>query len=267
LLSSDVQIIDIHPDHVERAVEALTPKRPKQRRALILFCEENRVIHAVDTVKGPSDFMYGERPPRDLKAVAAECGVDFVACVERDAPARLLAGAQSKINIDQTLFEQVMSLREPLRRELGSGVRIYPDILAAMPRLPDFALKILKLLSPKNFMSMVVVLDGKDVWTSAVVRITNGEADLITTTDTLRPGPELTGDMARDAASLVKAMESARGKVALGIFMSRAGLEHLIAHPRPLGALAALASRKWIVIHPFPRRARILLALAPLLKI
>jgi len=267
LLSSDIQIIDIHPDHVERAVEALTPKRPKQRRALILFCEENRVIHAVDTAKGPSDFMSGERPPRDLKSVAAECGVDSVICVERDAPARLLAGAQSRINIDQTLFEQIMAFRDPLRRELGAGIRVYPDPLSALPRLPDFALKILKLLSPKNFTLMAVVLEETEVWTSAVIRIKNGEANLITTTDTLRPGPEMTGDMARDAAALAKAMEAAHGKVTLGVFMSRAGFEHIIAHPRPLGALAALASRKWIVIHPYPRRARLLLALAPLLRI
>jgi hypothetical protein len=267
LLSSDVQIIDIHPDHVERAVEALTPKRSKPRRALILFCEENRVIHAVDTVKGPSEFMLGERPPRDLKAVAAESGADCVMCVERDAPARLLAGIQSKINIDQTLFEQILAVRDPLRRELGAGVRVYPDPLSALPRIPNFAIKALKLLSPKNLTLMIVVLEETEVWTSAVIRIKNGEANLITTTDTLRPGPELTGDMARDAATLAKALGEKHGKATLGVFMSRAGFEHIIAHPRPLGALAALASRKWIVIHPYPRRARLLMALAPMLKI
>jgi hypothetical protein len=258
--------VDIDPDQYERAFETLRGKPRRRKSTLIIFYQENRVIHAVHSKKGPvevADF----RGPRNLKPLAKEFGVDRVVCLERGALHRFTAGAQAHVKMERPLTEQILACREPFDREWGSGIHAYPDPLAAIPKLPDFALKLLRALLPRKVMAALVVFERDKVWTSLIVEAVNAEVTLITTTDTLQPLKLDGTDINKNSVKILNALANSRGRATVGIFMDRAGFEHIAAHTKPVSALAKLVQLRWAVIRPFPNRLRLLLALAPLLKI
>jgi len=265
VISKDIKIIDIDPDQYERAVDFFRKKPRAEKKTLIIFYQENRVIHAVHSKKGPVELK-NFRGPQNLKPLAQEHAVDNVVCLERGALHRFTAGAQSRIRADQPLMEQILAAREPFDREWNAGIHVYPDPFAAIPRLPDFALKAARALLPKRIMAVLAVFDRDDVWTSLIVEIKDGEATLLTTTDTLQP-LSLDGlDQQRKANRLLDALAHLHGRATVGVFMDRACFEHIAAHPKPLAAFARLVRLKWVFVRPFPNRLRFILAIAPLLK-
>jgi len=265
LLSKDIRVIDIDPDQLERVVETFRKTPRPQKKTLIIFYQGNKVIHAVHSRKGPVAIS-GFRGPQNLKHFQHEFGVDRVVCLERGALHRFTAAAQTRIRTDQTLLEQIIAGKEPLEREWGSGISVYPDPFASIPRLPDSAFNVLRLLLPRKVTAIFSVFDRNDIFASAIVEMKNGEITFVSTTDRLQP-LVLDGNMHRKADLLVSALVKSHGRPTLGIFMDKAGFEHIVAHPRPLYALARLVKLKWVLIRPFPNRLRLLLALAPFLKI
>ncbi len=266
MLHRDIKIIDIDPDQYEHAVETLRKRPRPPKKTLIVFYQENRVIHAVHSKKGPveiADF----RGPKNLKQLAQEFDVDNVVCLERGALHRFTAGAQARIKMERPMGEQILACREPFEREWGSGIHAYPDPIAALPKLPDFALSILKSMLPKKVTAALAVFDRNAVWTSLIVEAMDAQITLITTTDTLQNLKLEGNDIGRNASAVLNAMSHSRLRTTVGVFMDRAGFEHIAAHPRPLSALARMVKLKWAVIHPFPARLRFLLAIAPMLKI
>jgi hypothetical protein len=266
VLAKNIKFIDIDPDHIERALDTIRKRPPAEKTTLFVFYSENRVIHAVHSKKGPvriSEF----RGPGSIKTLAKEFGVDRVVCLQHGAVRRALAGAQTKIKIDQTMLEQILAGRESFDREWGNGIHVYPDPLANVPRVPDFARRALRIFLPKQLLVMLVVFERDEVWTSLVLGVTDGEVSLVSTTDMLQPISLEGLDIPRKANRLTAALRRRHGRPTACIFMDRASFEHLAAHPKPVSALAELVGKKWALIHPFPSRLHILLALAPLLKI
>ncbi len=267
LLSKDIRVIDIDPDQLERAVETFRKTPRPGKKTLIIFYQGNKAIHAVHSRKGPVAIT-GFRGPRNLKHFLKEHGVDRVVCLERGALHRFTAAAQTRIRTNQTLLEQILAGKEPLEREWGSGISVYPDPLTSMPRLPDTAFRLLRALLPRRLMAIISVFDHDGgIMASAIIEMKNGEITLLTTTDTLQPFTLEGGDMNRKADKLIGALAKTHGRPTVGIFTDRAGFEHVAAHPKPLSALAHLVKLKWALIRPFPYRLRVLLALAPILKL
>ncbi|MFA6451017.1 MAG: hypothetical protein WCX65_16195 [bacterium] len=266
MISKNIKIIDIDPDQYERAFEFFRNKPRAEKKTLIIFYQENRVIHSIHSKKGPVEIT-NFRGPQNLKPLAKEFEVDNVVCVERGAIHRFTAGAQSRIRMDRPLMEQLLAGREPFEREWGAGIHVYPDPIASIPRLPDFALKAARSLLPKKGLAIITVFDRDEVWISLILEMKDGEATLISTTDTLQPLSLEGLDTPHKINLLLETLARVHGRATVGVFMDRACFEHLAAHPKPLGALARLAHLKWVTIRPLPHRMRFLLAIAPLLKI
>ena len=265
MLAKDVKIIDIDPDQYERAIDFFRKKPHAVKKTLIIFYQENRVIHAVHSVKGPVE-VNSFRGPQNLKPLAQEFDVDRVVCLERGALHRFTAGAQTRIRTDRPLMEQILAAREPFDREWGAGIHVYPDPLATIPHIPDFALKAASALLPKHVMTILTVFDHDEIWTSLIAEIKEREITLLTTTDTLQPLTLEGLDQTHKAGRLLDALAQRHGRATVGIFMDRACFEHLAAHPKPFSALARLVHLKWISIRPFPNRLRMLLAIAQFLR-
>lgn len=266
MLAKDVKVIDIDPDHVERAMATIQSRPAAEKTTLIVFYSENRAVHAVHSKKGPvriEDF----RGPNNLKPLAEKYGADRVVCVQRGSVRRALAGAQARIKPEHTLLEQIIAGKEPFEREWGNGIHVYPDPLAGIPRVPDFALRALRLFLPKKMLLMVVVYEREKIWTSLVLGVSGGEVSMVSTTDTLQPVSLEGLDAQQKAARLAAALQRRHGRPTVCVFMDRASFEHLAAHPHPVSAFARLLDRKWALVRPFPRRMRLLLAIAALLKI
>jgi hypothetical protein len=264
MLAKNVEIIDIDPDQHERFFGMLPQGGPK-KHGLIVFYSENRVFHAVHTKKGPIDGV-AFRGPEHLAELAEIFGADYVICLEKNAIRRVAADAQCAVLFDDPLSAQAAAVYSALKREIGSGIHIYPDPFRRIPAAPPAIMRLARRFLLRNSLGMIVVFDDSlNVWISLILELQRGEISLISTTDFLEPLD--CGDMGFDerAALMVRRLEQKRGRPTIGIFCDRAVFEHIKNHPRPVLTLLRMARLGWIRFNPFPSSLRILLRAATML--
>jgi len=268
VLSRDVKIVDIDPHQYENLVSVIRQRGSGgilEAPALIVFFRDNKAVHAVHTTRGPlEDVKYSG--PSGMERMMSEHGVERVACIEVGSIRRLWSNAQAHMRHDMTMWEQILAVRTAARKEFDSGIHIYPDPLGAVPPLPGFVVKLIRLLVPARILLSVAAFEGDRVWTSLILGIRNGEISLITTTDSLGTLKLHGRQIADHAAAVNRAVKNTWEEPTAGFYMDRSAFEQLASHPYPVSALSRLSRRKWIFVEPFPGRLRILLSLAGFLN-
>ncbi|HOX27916.1 MAG TPA: hypothetical protein PLQ76_02045 [bacterium] len=265
MLSKDVKIIDIDPDQYERAVCYFLPEKEVKEKSLIIFYSENKVLHAVHSEKGPVAIS-GFRGPGSLKDMASSYSVDRVICLEKYALRRLAAGCQSKISMEDTLSAQITACREPFSREWKSGIHIYPDPAPRLPKVSENFARLLRFILPKNFLSMIVVFDGREIWTSLITNIKEGEITLISTTDSLQPFSFPDDAINAKSNILNGRIKSTHGQPDFCIYLDKEVFYHLTSHPKPFVELARFIRKKWVHVDPFPRKIRFLMMILSIFR-
>ena len=264
MLAKNVQIIDIDPDQHERFFATLPRGGPK-KHGLIVFYSENRVFHAVHTKTGPVEGV-AFRGPEHLAELAECYSADYVICLEKNALKRVTADAQCAVLFDDPLSAQAAAAYAALKREIGSGIHIYPDPFRRIPAAPPAAMRLARRFLLKKSLAIFVVFDDSmDVRMSLILELQRGEISLISTTDFLEPLDCSGMGFDERAALMVRRLEQKRGRPTVGIFCDRAVFEHIKNHPRPVFALLKMARLGWIRFNPFPSRLRMLLKAATML--
>lgn len=266
MLAKDVQITGIDPVQYEHLVGAFEPFMPDGgERLLIVFFQENRVLHAVHSERGPVETV-DFKGPGSLERLATEHNVDRVVCIESGAVRRIFTKAQASLKYSQSLWEQILSCRTAFKMELNSGIYVFPDPFRSIPEIPDFVLRLFRMFVPEEMVLVAGVMDSGRVWTSLVVGLDKGEVSLVTTTDSLEGMGEEFQDL-RTAAGIIAGGTAARwGTPTAGVFMERAAFEQLLASSKPLYTFADLVRKQWIYMNPFPVRLKIALMFISLLK-
>jgi hypothetical protein len=260
VLSKDVQIVDMDASHVEHLGSMLRRGRPVKPDGMILFYEENRVLHAIHTRTGPKEIRSFEGPRR-LESVARAENVDFVVALERGALRRIAAGAQSRIRWDDPLTLQALALFTAFDKENSHTVHIYPAPKAMRPRPDAWMARWAKRLLRREQLYAVIVYDeaGEDVWFSMLTRWKDGECILLTTTDSLHPfSLKGTPEARRNRATLERIRE-VWGPATGALFMDRTAFAFFVAHDRPLTALREMLQRGWAQARPIPFLFRVVL--------
>ncbi len=232
---------------------------------LIVFYHENRAVHVVHSKKGPLESIRFSGPGK-LDSLARDYGVDRIICLETGALRRVAADAQARIRYDQPLWGQLLAARAALGREWGSGIHLYPDPTTALPDIPELALKLFRRLLPPSFFLVVAAFTGDTVWTSLMVKVEGGEVTTITTTDSLGPLDIKDLNIEEKSTKISRVITARWGAATAGFYMERTAFQQIIAHPRPVSALARLVHRKWVVVTPFPLRMRVLLAIGKMFR-
>lgn len=266
MLAKDVQITGIDPAQYERLVVAARSALPEKKdRTLIVFFQENRVSHAVHSERGPLDSV-DFKGPGSLERLAAEHSVDRVICVESGAVRRVFTKAQASLKHSQPLWEQMLACRTALMMEMNSGIHVYPDPFKAMPVVPDFIIRLFRMLVPGEFLLTAVAMDRGRVWTSLLVAFEKGEISLVTTTDSLEGMDREFQDMRSAAAAVTAGTISKWGQPTTGAYMEKVAFEQLISSPKPLYEFADLVKKRWIYMKPFPLRLKVAITLISFLK-
>lgn len=260
MLAKDVQIVDIAADHVEHLGELMRRGKARRPDGVILFYEENRVLHAVHTRKGPMELRSFEGPRR-LGVVADAEKVEFVLALERGAVRRMAAAAQSRIRWDDPFTLQVMALLTAFRMENGHTIHVYPEPKKPMPKPGAWAVRwARRLLRREKLFALIVYNDAGDgVWFSAITKWKEAEVTLLTTVESLHEAPLENGTPAKRNARMLERIREVWGPVAGAVFMERAVFAHIVNSERPLSALRRAIRSGWAQARPFPLLWRVVL--------
>jgi len=259
MISRDITVVDVHPDHWTNLIRGPLEKPPgKGKGWLVLVHHDNRVIHAVVGGK-PRQELLG-KPVGDLAALRHRFQASRVLCVEKDFMRRTHTRFDSSLSYDMDYIEQLLTMVTAFRKERGSGLRLDPPTPPGP--VPPFALLqfLFNRLWPDNTSILLYVIDEEQeaVWTSVILRKRRGDLDLLTTD--LHLGNE--GLDARNwKADRIRLGEITASRVAplyLACFTTLRAWRDW--HSAPLGSatLKHLRSAGELVLDPFPHRLEVL---------
>jgi len=265
MLSKNVEIVDIDPNQYARVARLLSPEQGVRGPGLILFYSGSRLFHAVHTRKG-TDVSVAFHGPLHLHSLAAQEGVEWVVCLERNAVKRLAAAAQSGVKFADPFSEQGRAVLRALGGELGAGIHVWPDPGPMLARMQAGMPPVLRRLIPMDIRIVVGVFDDEGgLWASLILELKNGEAVFISTSDMLEPLGLAGKSEAERAAIMLTRLAEQRGPAQMGLFCDRRTFMHLARHPRPAAALARFVRLGWVALGPCPWRIRLALRFLPLL--
>lgn len=265
MLSKDVEIVDIDPNQYARAVRFLAPDQGVRGPGLILFYSGSRLFHAVHTRKG-TDVSVAFHGPHHLDSLAAQQGVEWVVCLERNAIKRLAAAAQAGVKFADPFSEQGRAVLRALGAELGAGIHVWPDPGPVLARIQSGIPRLLQRLIPRDMRIFAGVFDDDGgIWASVILEIRNCEVVFISTSDMIEPLGLAGKTQAERTAIILQRLAEQRGPAQLGLFCDQSTFMHVARHPRPAAALARFVRLGWVALGPCPWRMRVALRFLPLL--
>ena len=179
---------------------------------------------------------------------------------------RVAAGVQAAVALADPLGVQGYAALQAVRRELGSGVHVWPDPAPVLERISAPVPPLIKRFLPANLRVFAAVFDDDGgLWASLVLEVRKREITLISTSDMLEPLDLAGKTRDEQAALMLERFAERRGPADVGLFCDRQVLMHLARAPRPVHALARLARLGWVRLDPCPARFRLALRYLPLL--
>lgn len=272
MLSADVEIVDINPDHVGYFASVLMPRAlavpaaPQRPATLFVFYEGNRLIHAVHNRRGPMPGLRFHGVHR-LDTLTRAHGVDSVVCIERTALPRLSTVIANRVRWDDPFLFQLLAFVDGVRGETGSGIHFYPSLKGKVPRVTPGMVNFITRFLPREALYTFVVFDDEGgVWGSVIIGAAGAEVDLITTTEALGNINTAGLPLEERVQRINTAVDRVLRTPTASFFMDDDVFRHLCAHPRPLAAVRRLHSSGWLTVQPFPLKLKLLLGLTGLLR-
>jgi len=266
LISSDILIQEINPGHFNFAYsKMLDMSGLKDFSYLYIIFENNTLVHVFHSQKGPlNNFIF--KGPLKLDAIALNEEVDFVICVDKNAIRRFTSDIQSKIYAHQSFSDQLNIISACFKKENNNGIYIYPDPLSKIPKLPDYSLNLLNILIPPSFFVSLVIMENGIIHSSALIKFKDKEIEFLSTTDSIMPIELNSSDDSANIDVINKAIIRKFGNITAGIYLDRAGLDHVLSDKYPVSSLADLVRSKWAFIKPFPSRLRLIFAISEICR-
>jgi len=181
MISKDIEIVDVHPEHWTRLLRG----RPQAGRGgpgwLWIVHDEGRIIHAA--LGGTALFEIVGEESADLGALKRRFGAGRVICLERGFLRRAFSRSEAALGYDMDFAEQAYTIFREFRRERGTGLRVEPPTPPGP--LPPFSWiqALFDAMWPDGTSVLFYVVDeaSKSVFTSLVLRKRGGDVDLLTT--------------------------------------------------------------------------------------
>jgi hypothetical protein len=226
---------------------------PAAGTLVIVRADDGRVLKAVHTLRGRvRDLEY--RGPQDLERVAVLYGARRALEIREGTPEELAEHLAQRLVRGDDYVTQWLVLARIVRELTEAGkVHSWPRPLGDVP-VPTAGMvrRALDVVLPDEHVAVVVLWEGVEVWTSAVLRRRGGDIDLCAGPDLLLrwTGP-LGGDWRRDLRFVTDAVARTVGPVHVGLFAEAAHVRALLRNP-DAGAWAKAVAVRDVVIHPTP---------------
>jgi len=269
VISRDVAVVDLHPEHWINLLRGPNPGGPQApegrgRGWLLIVQRDARVVHAA--VRGLALPELVGRPVGDLEALRARHRARRVVCLEQEFMRRALARADSGLRYDMDYVQQLLLVLGAFRAERGAGIRLAPPTPPGP--IPPFGLvqAAFDLAWPDGTCVAMYVADEAAgcLWTSLIVRKRSGDLDLITSDLHLGQAGLDPAAWRADRIRLTAELGQRVAPVFLGCFASLDGYRRLLADP--LAVLGRPGASAELVLDPWPRRLAWPLLAAGLIK-
>ena len=251
MISADIQVLDMHPEHWARLLRSMTPPGGLGSWVLLLE-EEGFVIHAVSSLMDMSDLL--GRSSLDAASLRVELGVDRILILEHGALRRIIKRVDADLALGQDFLEQLLKIWGAFRSERGRGLRMDPPTPpGALP--PFFLLKgLFQHIWPDDTSLVLYVVDEdlERTFTSLILRKRQGQLDLITSDRCLGEHGLRADDWHRDRG---RSLELIRRKIApchAACFCSLEAWRIFLKRPIGSEALASQQALENWIMEPLP---------------
>jgi len=260
LLSDDFTVIDVDIHQWLNLLSALPLRRDERGTLYILYHRED-ILQAFHSRRGriPTPTLSftnpGEAAERLLEEQRRLEEAEAVVMVEQGLPHRLLAKIQEASASKSDILSLLESVRRSLQEELGRGLAVAPlqawraDVLELMEKVRS----VISML-PDNAVSLMVVFEGEQVWTSLIALKEDGRLRQVATTQALEPPKVLLSDWREDYPKLLELVRRRFGQVALGLFTDVEVFRFLMRSENPVAYLRQARRAGQIILDPLPRR-------------
>jgi len=256
VISRDIAIVDVHPEHWINLVRG--PGAPSGSPAgqgwLLLVHRSGRIVHAAHQGRRLPELL--GQPKDDLAGLRRRYGARRVLCLERHFMRRTHARADSSLAYDMDYAQQMLILLDAFRTERGTGIELDPPTPPGP--IPPFAWVQLAFdaLWPDSTSILLYVVDEgrEEIWTSLILRKRAGDLDLLATdlhlgVDGLRPGVWRT-----DSERVLSLVGARVARPYLACFASLSAFREWMAAPLGSDAFARLRAGRDLLLAPWPRR-------------
>ena len=251
MISADIQVLDMHPEHWARLLRSLTPPGGLGSWALILE-EEGSVLHAVSSSGDLPDLL--GRSSLDAASLRAELGMDRILILEHGALRRILKKADADLALGQDFAEQLLKIWGAFRSERGRGLRMDPPTPPG-PLPPFFLLEgLFHHLWPDDTSLVLYVVDEvlERIFTSLVLRKRKGQLDLITSDRCLGEHGLRAGDWRRDRRRSLELISRQIAPCHAACLCSLEAWRIFLKRPIGSGALARQQALENWIMEPLP---------------
>lgn len=217
MISRDIQIIDVHPEHWTRLLRGRGGEGGGPGWLWVIH-EGGRVVHAAFRGAAVVELIGGDFG--DLASLRRRYGAGRVVCMERDLLRRVFARSEAALSYEMDFAEQVYTIFREFRCERGTGLRIDPPTPPGPLPPFEWIQFVFDRVWPDGSSVVFYVVDegSNSIFTSLILRKRRGDVDLLTTdlhlgADGLKPG-----DWRRDVDRLLDVVSARVARPWLGVF-------------------------------------------------
>jgi hypothetical protein len=225
-------------------------RKPLATGGVVVLLEGDRVVQVTSTTRGrldAGDPMFSG----PLAAVADGHGVSFAVRLERAALTRIADGFAVRIARGDDVLTQGIKLLKVVRALSDEGVvEIYPRDFRTLFAKERLTRRLVDALCPAGKTMLFAAFENGEVHTSVALHRGERGFDRIVGPGAVRGEMGLvSGDWARDARGVARAVELGVGPLSIGCFAETAVWRKLIGQTGPGTWTAAVAARE-LVFHP-----------------
>lgn len=239
MISKDIEIVDVHPEHWTRLLRGRAGGEDGGKGWLWIVHEDGRIIHAA--LGGRSLFEIVGEKPADLAALKRRFSAGRVICVERDLLRRVFDRSEAALGYDMDFVEQVYTIFREFRRERGTGLRVEPPTPPGPMPPFEWVQFLFDRLWPDGTSVVFYVVDesANSIFTSLVLRKRAHDVDLLTTDLHLGAGGLDAANWRGDVDRLLDTLSARVARPWLGIFATLESwkkgrlLDGAVSKPRP----------------------------------
>jgi hypothetical protein len=225
-------------------------RKPLSTGGLVVLLEGGRVAQVTSTTRGRLDS--GDPVfSGSLAAAAASQGASFAVRLERAALTRIADGFAGRIARGDDVFGQGIKLLKVVRALADEGVvETHPRDFRTLFAKERLARRFVDALCPAGKTVLFAAFENGEVHTSVALHRGERGFDRIVGPGVIRGEMGLvSGDWARDARGVARAVELGVGPLAIGCFAETPVWRKLIGHTGPGTWTAAVAARE-LIFHP-----------------
>jgi hypothetical protein len=261
MLSANIKVQDIDGTHWRRFLSLLSHPLPSigahpAKLPVVLFIEDKKLQKTLRIGDGVLSGVEWSGP-ESLPEIRKKWSASWVLAIETEALSAVMREFESNWKFGQDMGSDALAYIQLARAKLGDGIYLHPSPFANLPIPPmEVWRRFVDLLLPDGTCAAFYVFVENKIWTSFIIGKYNGEIDLLTTHEALRPSPPM-DQWRTDSKLLVTSIQQQIRPVHIGLFAEKSVWVSLLASGSRT-AFARAVSEGNILLDPAPSWLRVL---------